>query len=107
MLRFSVMIASPITSHQWSHSRKLDAKWIDDGNSCSYLLAWLMSHNLMERVLPPGNSWSADDDLDPLEFLDFGVTGGRHRLAQSSNQIHRPIGHRGRAEQNVLQIADR
>ena len=24
-------------------ARKLDAKWIDDGNSRSYLLAWLMT----------------------------------------------------------------
>ncbi len=49
----------------------------------------------------------AHDDLDPLELLDFDVAGGRHRLTQGPNQVHGAVGDRGRAKQDVLQIADR
>src|SRR4029453_8012091 len=50
---------------------------------------------------------SADDDLDPLELFDLGITGGRHRLAQGTRQVHGAVWDRGRAKQDVLQIPDR
>ena len=49
----------------------------------------------------------ADDDLDPLELLDLGVSGGRHCLAQGADEVHGAVGDRGRAEQDVLEAADR
>ena len=49
---------------------------------------------------------SADDDLHPLELLDLGVAGGRHRLAQRADQVHGAVGGGGRAEQDLLQGAD-
>src|SRR4249920_2755201 len=46
-------------------------------------------------------------DLDPLEFLQVRVAGCRHRLAQRPHQVHRPVGHGGRAVHDLLQGADR
>ena len=57
-----------------------------------------------DRRDPRGAAPLADDDLDPLELLDLGVAGGGHRLAQRPDQIHRPVGHRRRSEQDLLEL---
>src|SRR5215207_6138163 len=71
----------------------------------------LIGHRVTHGAQP--NQWdlrqekSADDDLDALELFDFGVAGGRHRLAQGTDEVHGAVGDRGWAKQDVLQIADR
>src|SRR6266581_8215078 len=47
------------------------------------------------------------DHLDPLEFLEVGVPGGGHGPAQRAHQVHRAVGDRGRAVQDLLDGADR
>ena len=47
-----------------------------------------------------------DHDLDALELLEIGVTGRRHRSTQSAHQIHRAVGNRGRAVQNLFERGD-
>src|SRR4249919_1167229 len=50
---------------------------------------------------------SGDDDLDALELLELGVTGGRHRAAEGADQVHRPVGDAGGTEEDLLERADR
>ena len=46
-------------------------------------------------------------DLDPLELTDVLIPTRRHRLAQRAEEVHRPVVHRGRSEQDVLEGTDR
>src|ERR1039457_5146058 len=46
-------------------------------------------------------------DLDPLELLQVRVPGGRHRPAERAHQVHRAVGYRRRAVQDLLESADR
>jgi hypothetical protein len=46
-----------------------------------------------------------DDDLDALELLEVGVPGGRHRPPQRPDEVGRPVGDAGGAEQDLLQGA--
>src|SRR6202041_3023981 len=44
--------------------------------------------------------------LDALELLQVGVAGRGHRAAERAHQVHRAVGHGGRAVQDLLQGAD-
>src|SRR3954469_4245337 len=50
-------------------------------------LCWLM-HPVWQTTRD-----SLDDDLAPLELLELGVAGGRHRAAQRAHQVHGAVGH--------------
>ena len=63
--------------------------------------------NPWARSLTGPRAWRSDDNLDPLELLQVGVPGGRHRAAERSHQVHRAVGHGGRAVQDLLHGADR
>jgi endoglucanase Acf2 len=43
LLMYSALAGEQERSAALAAAEKLDAKWIDDGNSRSYMLAWLMS----------------------------------------------------------------
>jgi len=47
-----------------------------------------------------------EDDLDPLELLEVGVSGGGHRLAQRPDQVRRAVGDGGRTVEDLLERAD-
>src|SRR5580704_9538571 len=46
-------------------------------------------------------------DLHALELLQVGVAGGSHGPAQCAHQVHRAVGDRRRAMQDLLNRADR
>src|SRR3954453_15395501 len=59
----------------------------------------------MVTTAPAGSS--LNDDLDPLELLDLGVARGRHRPAAGADQVHGAVGDPRRAEEDLLERADR
>src|SRR5699024_9366678 len=55
------------------------------------------------KVLPV----RVDHDLDPLEFLAFGVTGSGHGTAQRTHEVHGAVTGVGGAVQDGPQVTDR
>src|SRR5699024_2349779 len=55
------------------------------------------------KVLPV----RVDHDLDPLEFLEVGVTGRGHGTAQGTHEVHGAVAGVGGAVQDRPQVADR
>src|SRR6478609_3132205 len=54
------------------------------------------------------STWSSlNDDLDPLELLDLGVAGGRHRAAQRADEVHGAVRHPRGPEEDLLERPDR
>src|SRR5690606_39617818 len=50
-----------------------------------------------------GAGSAGGDDLDPLELLELGVAGGRHRVAQCADEVRRAVrGDRG-SEEDLLE----
>src|SRR4051812_38936488 len=79
--------------------------------ACSDFARWKGPRSLAMLMPPLSHSRGErtallDDDLDPLELLELGVTGRRHGAPERADDVHGAVGDPRGTEEDLLERPD-